>query len=140
MQDTIPSYFRDTIYSLYCGHAFHEALHPSLVFIDPLVRVQDAPPTLRMFRRLNAMFPHTEITKFEPFRFGHEQVTFEFEVVYKRKPNHRGQRMSSILTVAGNGSQVTTIQEDWKAPINVGAEALSVLHPLRRLLGRLCGL
>ena len=140
MHDNVPSYIRDTIYSLYCGQTFHNELHPELAFIDPLVRVQDAPPTLRMFRRLNAMFPHTEITKFEPTKLNQDRVTFDFEVIYKRKPSHRGQRMSSILTVAGNGSHVTSIQEDWKAPFDISSNALTALHPIRRLLGRLCGL
>ena len=140
MHDTIPNYIRETIYALYCGNPINSELFPALEFIDPLVRVQDGPSNLKMFKRLNAMFPHSDIVRFEPTQFGEHRMTFDFEVIYRRKPGQRGQRMTSTLTVAGNGSQVTHIQEDWKAPLNINAESLSILHPLRTLLGKICTL
>ena len=140
MHDTIPNYIRETIYALYCGTPITSELSPKLEFTDPLVRVQDGPSNLKMFQRLNAMFPHTDIVRFEPTRLGEERITFDFEVIYRRKLGQRGQRICSTLTVAGNGKQVTHIQEDWKAPLSIKAESLTILHPLRRLFGKVCTL
>jgi len=140
MHNTIPSYFRETIYALYCGSPIASGLFPALKFTDPLVRVQDGPSNLKMFQRLNAMFPHTDILKLEPTHIGGEQIAFDFEVIYRRKPGQRGQRITSTLTAVGNGSQVTHIQEDWKAPLMLKAESLAIFHPLRRFFGKVCTL
>lgn len=140
MQQDVPSYIHDTIYALYCGEVYTGNFSPTLEFIDPLVRVHAAPPTLRMFRRLNALFPHTTIMKLLPLSQVGQQTVFDFEVVYKRHPSHKGQMMRSTLTVIGNGQEVTHIKEDWRVPLTLSAEALTLLHPIRRVLGRLCGL
>ena len=117
-------------------------LSPDLEFIDPLVRVHNGPPTLRMFERLNRLFPHTEVRKLELRQTNATtgDYVFDLEVHYKRTPSHRGQRMRSTLHVKGNGRAVTYLREDWNQPFNLNAESLVFLHPLRRALGKLCGI
>ena len=140
MNEQIPNYISDTIYALYCGTPLTHELCPSLSFIDPLVRVNDGPPTLKMFQRLNTLFPSTDIVKLEAIKLSEYRITFDFEVIYRRKPSQRGQRISSLLTVTGDGMHVTHIQEDWKAPLSLGAESLAFFHPIRRIFGKLCAI
>ena len=63
--DDAPTYIEETVTALYCGKPMATELSPDLEFIDPLVRVHDGPPTLRMFERLHRLFPYTEIRKLE---------------------------------------------------------------------------
>ena len=142
MPNDIPTHIETTVTALYCGRTMTTQFSPNLEFIDPLVRVHDAPPTLRMFERLHRLFPYTEVRRLE-LRQMHPTTgdyIFDFEVHYKRSPSHRGQRMRSTLHVRSDGSAVTYLREDWKHPFNVDAESLTFLHPLRRVLGKLCGL
>ena len=140
--DDAPTYIEETVTALYCGKPMTTELSPDLEFIDPLVRVHNGPPTLRMFERLNRLFPHTEIRKFELRQMNATtgDYVFDLEVHYKRTPSHRGQRMRSTLHVKENGRAVTYLREDWNQPLNLNAESLVFLHPLRRVLGKLCGL
>ena len=142
MHNDTPTYIAETVTALYCGKSMVNEFFPNLEFIDPLVRVHDGPPTLRMFERLHRLFPYTEIRKLELRQMDTTtgDYVFDFEVHYKRTPSHRGQRMCSTLHVKGNGTAVTYLREDWNRPFNLNAESLVFLHPLRRVLGKLCGI
>lgn len=143
MQTDAPQYIHDALAALYCGANHPRGFQQQLQFIDPLVRVHDTGPTLKMFERLRSIFPHTEITRLHLDRraSGPNRHIFDFEVLYKRSPRDLGRRWASTLTVESTAdNDITLLQEDWKAPFNARASALSFLHPIRRLLGTLCGL
>ncbi len=142
MHTVPPAYIEETITALYCGRAMRTPFSPELQFVDPLVRVHDASPTVRMFERLHRLFPHTEVRRLELRQVDNTtgDYIFDFEVHYKRYPAHRGQRMCSTLKVRGNGSAVTFLREDWNHPFNMDSESFAFLHPIRRVLGKLCGL
>ena len=143
MQTDAPDYIHQALEALYCGHSYPKGFQRQLEFIDPLVRVHDTLPTLRMFERLRGIFPHTEITKLnlDSSASAPTRHVFDFEVLYKRSPSDRGKRWASTLTVESTPEQdITLLQEDWRAPFNADASSLSFLHPARRLLGTICGL
>ena len=124
--DDAPPYIEETVTALYCGKPMTTELSPDLEFIDPLVRVHNGPPTLRMFERLNRLFPHTEVRKLE---LRQTNVTtgdfvFDLEVHYKRTPSHRGQRMRSTLHVRETEEPSPIFEKIGTAPLNLNAESL----------------
>ena len=143
-RDQAADHILSTVRGLYCdGQLPNMGQH--LIFHDPLVRVDTLPQVLRMFDKLRRLFPRTELTRFEPLEpvtvtDGRSTTAYLMEICYRRSPAGSGHPMRSHLTVTTEGGLVVQLVEDWKAPLQVGADSVPALHGARARLGRLFGL
>ena len=143
-REQVPDEILNTVRGLYCDGRLPN-MGQQLIFHDPLVRIDTLPEVLRMFDRLRRLFPRTELTRFEPLESvaltdGRTTTTYLLEICYRRRTGGSGHPMRSHLAVTTDGGHVVKLVEDWKAPLQVGADSVPALHSARALLGRLCGL
>ena len=109
---------------------------PKVIFRDPLVVVHGQRKVIRMFRRLNRLFPASSIVSFEPIDGGR----FEYELIvhYRRKPNQKERPFRTRLQFDHMDDHITAITEHWLSPVKLSAKTGSgVQEFVRKGLGRL---
>ena len=118
-----------------------QAEHPNtystdLVFSDPLVLVQNQARVEEMFRKLNKIFPATEIASFEASP--NETSTWLMQVHYKKTPTSRPKVFKSRVNIEFNDGLISRITEHWQKPLKLSGDGRSVLsRGVRSGLGRL---
>ena len=129
---------QNTTRHLYEGvhHPIDMPLSASLQFKDPLVIVSGRTRVLRMFRRLNALFPASTLKTFVPIEGQSEQ--FQLCTHYRRTPQSPPHVFETIMELKVVDGEITAITEHWKSPITLhGNSTNPAARFFRRGLGRL---
>ena len=112
------------------------SLSNEVTFRDPLIVVSGRTEVLRMFGRLNRLFPASKIHVFEPM--GSTTNEYELVVNYRRKANTSAHPFRTRLQIECIDNQVISLTEHWLSPIKLSAKPGSRLEELaRRGFGRL---
>ena len=111
-------------------------LAEDLVFSDPLVLVRGQLRVEDMFRKLNKIFPATEIVSFESAP--NEVTLWLMQVHYKKTPTSRPKVFKSRVNIEFNDGLICRITEHWQKPFKLSGDGQSVVsRGLRSGLGRL---
>ena len=120
------------------GAAADEAtLGDALEFSDPLVCVQGRARVLRMFRRLSALFPATQVALTELDELGYGWSRWSVTVRYARRAGATPVVFRSTLHVISEGTRIQSLTEHWRKPypLNGGRRGL-LPRWLRQAAGR----
>ena len=118
-----------------------QAEHPKtfnedIVFSDPLVLVQGRIRVEEMFRKLNKIFPATELISFEAIP--NEIITWQMQVHYKKRPTSTPKVFQSRVNIEFKDGLISKITEHWEKPMRLKGDGQSILsRGLRGGLGRL---
>ncbi|MEE2836071.1 MAG: hypothetical protein VYB65_08660 [Myxococcota bacterium] len=116
-------------------------LGDALEFSDPLVRVQGRARVLRMFRRLSALFPATQVALTELDELGDGWSRWSVTVRYARRVGAKPVVFRSTLHVISEGARIQSLTEHWRKPypLNGGRRGL-LPRWLRQAAGRVVSL
>ena len=127
-----------TMQALYEGRTDGEdlCLAADMEFHDPVVIVRGRSPVLRMFRRLNWIFPETRIESFEPIEG--KPTQFSLCVHYRRRAQSKPRVFKSVVDIDVRGDQILQLVEHWKSPISLtGGSQIKASRWIRGGLGKL---
>ena len=116
-----------------------EVLHDGLVFQDPAVIVEGRAKVQTMFRRLNSLFPHTEIIELK--QRDTNPTSFDLTVTYRRRSVGRTRPFKTQLHCHFSGNRLKRLTEHWYGPMKLSGGKNALLGTtLRRITGRLTSL
>ena len=123
---------RATIRHLYEGKHMDMGvqLSDSIEFHDPLVIVKNRRRVIRMFRRLNWIFPNSSVARFEPIPDSINQ--FSLWVHYARSTDATPTVFESTMDLLIQNGRITRIVEHWIRPLNRRGDGRSALSRLTR--------
>ena len=111
-------------------------LAEDVIFRDPIILLQGRNEVIRMFRRLNKLFPASSIQKFEAL----DRANREYRLLtfYRRHSDAPPRAFTTRLHIEHDHHSIWKITEHWIAPIAFSAHRGSGWKELaRRGLGRL---
>ena len=118
------------------GQVHPENLSEDCVFSDPLVLVKGRSRVEEMFRKLNKIFPATDIVSFEPDPSA--VTTWLMQVHYKKTPSSNPKVFQSRVNIEFREGLISKISEHWQKPLSLNGDGQSILsRGLRSGLGRL---
>ncbi len=127
-----------TLKRLYEGRDSEQGLplDDNIEFRDPMVIVRGQNRVLRMFRRLNALFPATRIVECTPMDHQHRQ--FALCVHYGRSPQSTPKVFRTTLDIQVSDGRLTSMVEHWTQPMNLRGDSERAISTwVRSGLGRL---
>ena len=128
-----------TIRHLYEGEHIDPGmpLAKSVGFYDPLVIVRSHVSVMRMFRKLNRFFPHSQLKTFAPLNDG-GIYRFETSMHYIRRPDAKPTIFNSIMEVEVTDQKISKIVEHWTSPMRLNGDSQNAISQMvRGGLGRL---
>lgn len=128
-----------TIRHLYEGKHIEPGmpLAPSIGFYDPLVIVRSHLSVVRMFRKLNQIFPHSRLHTFTPLNDG-DVYRFETSMHYIRRPDAKPTIFNAIMEVEVTDQEISKIVEHWKSPMRLNGDSQNRVSKMMRIgIGRL---
>ena len=124
-------------------HLYEGAANPlgvglcdNVTFRDPAVVVHGRPKVLNMFRRLNALFPYSEIQHLDTL--DSKSDAYDLLVNYRRAPNSAAHPFRTHLHVSYQDGLIRDLTEHWQSPLRFSAEPRSpITEMVRGALGQL---
>ena len=129
---------QQTLKHLYEGvhHPLGIPLADAVIFRDPVVVVCGRPQVLRMFSRLNRLFPASSMEAFD--RLDASPEAYELLMHYRRHRDSKAQLFKTRLVIEQRDGAIQSVEEHWISPIKVSAKTNSmVLKWIQRRLGRI---
>ncbi|MGB0646531.1 MAG: hypothetical protein ACPGQS_05105 [Bradymonadia bacterium] len=116
-----------------------ECMDESLVFRDPVVIVEGRAKVQMMFKRLNTLFPHTEIIDLTPSASIRNH--FELTVAYRTTTTARTRPFNTQLHCHFVANRLKELTEHWYVPMKLSGGQNAILgRAIRRVAGRVLSL
>tara|TARA_B100001093_G_scaffold489532_1_gene527786 strand:+ start:240 stop:683 length:444 start_codon:yes stop_codon:yes gene_type:complete len=86
------------------------------VFTDPIVIVEGRAAIIKMFRRLNRLFPASQVVSWTPI--SSEPGTYQLLMYYRRKQTSRPNEFKTRVEITVVDGQLSQIVEHWTGPVS----------------------